>query len=65
MGGGLTHSCMHYLVKWLWERVWDFSALGGPTSSVSRRVVKLATPHYYSVPLPLQREAVGTKSKCY
>ena len=27
--------------RWLWERVWDFSALGGLTSSISRRVVKL------------------------
>ena len=37
--------------------------LGGLTSSVSRRVVELIVPHYYSAPLPLQREAMGTKSK--
>ena len=59
VGGGLTHPCMHNLVKWLWERVWDFSALGGPTSFVSRRVVKLTVPHYYSVPLPLQKRGYG------
>ena len=48
-------------IEWLWEQVWDFLALGSPTSSVSRRVVKLTIPHYYLVPLPLQREATGTK----
>ena len=37
-----------------WERVWDFSALGGLTSSVSRRVVKLTVS---------KREAMGTKSE--
>ena len=51
---GYSHMRLQHLVKWLWERVWDFSALGGPTSSVSRRVVKLTVSHYYSVPLPLQ-----------
>ena len=50
---------LQHLVKWLWERVWDFSALGGPTSSVSRRVVKLTVSHYYSVPLPLQKRGYG------
>ena len=59
MGGGLTHPHLQHLVKWLWERVWDFSALGGPTSSVSRRVVKLTVSHYYSVPLPLQKRGYG------
>ena len=54
MGGGLTHPHLHHLVKWLWERVWDFSALGGPTTSISRRVVKLTIPHYYLGPLPLR-----------
>ena len=29
-GGGVR---LQHLVKWLWERVWDFSALGGLTSS--------------------------------
>ena len=38
-----TH--MHHLVTWFQERVWDFSALSGLTT-VSRRVVKLAIPHY-------------------
>ena len=47
------------LGKMVWERVWDFSALGGPTSSVSRRVVKLTVSHYYSVPLPLQKRGYG------
>ena len=56
MGGGLTHPCW---VKWLWEQVWDFSALGGLTSSVSRRVVKLTISHYYSAPLPLQKRGYG------
>ena len=60
MGGGhpLT-SRMHHLVKWLWEQVWDFLALGGPTSSVSREVVKLTVSHYYSAPLPLQKRGYG------
>ena len=58
-GGGITHPRLQHLVKWLWERVWDFSALGGPTSSVSRRVVKLTVSHYYSVPLPLQKRGYG------
>ena len=53
-----THTHMHHMVKWLWERVW---ALDGPTSSVSRRVVKLIVPHYYSVPLPLQKRGYGDK----
>ena len=56
VGGGLTHLHLQHWVKWLWERVWDFSALGDPTSSVSRRVVKLTVSHYYSAPLPLQKE---------
>ena len=65
-GNGITHPRLQHWVKWLWERVWDFSALSGPTSSVSRRVVKLTVSHYYSAPLPLQktlREAMGTKSE--
>ena len=33
----------------------------GPTSSVSRRVVKLTIPHYYSAPLPLQKRGYGDK----
>ena len=37
--------------------MWDFLALGGPTKSVSRRVVKLAVPHYYSA--PLQKRGYG------
>ena len=41
VGGGITHPHLQHWVKWLWERVWDFSALGGLTSSVSRKVVKL------------------------
>ena len=59
MGGGITHPRLQHLVKWLWERVWDFSALGGPTSSVSVRVVKLTVSHYYSAPLPLQKRGYG------
>ena len=59
VGGGITHPRLQHLVKWLWERVWDFSALGGPTSSVSGRVVKLTVSHYYSVPLPLQKRGYG------
>ena len=55
VGGGISHPRLQHLVKWLWERVWDFSALGGPTSSVSRGVVKLTVSHYYSVPLPFQK----------
>ena len=38
--------------------MWDFSALGGPTSSVSRRVVKLTVSHY-SASLPLQKRGYG------
>ena len=34
-------------------------ALGGPTSSVSRRVVKLTVSHYYLAPLPLQKRGYG------
>ena len=45
--------------RWLWERVWDFSALGGLTSSVSRGVVKLTVSRYYSAPLPLQKRGYG------
>ena len=37
----------------------DFSALGGPTSSVSRRLVKLTISHYYLAPLPLQKRDYG------
>ena len=59
VGGGLTHPRLQHWVKWLWERVWDFSALGGLTSSVSRRVVKLTVSHYYSAPLPLQKRGYG------
>ena len=60
---GFTHTRMHDLVKWLWEQVWDFLALGGPTtcSSVSRRVVRLTVPCYYSAPLPLQKRGYGDK----
>ena len=56
MSGGLTHPHLQHLVKWLWEQVWD---LGSPTSSVSKRVVKLTIPHYYSAPLPLQKRGYG------
>ena len=56
---GLTHPRLQHLVKWLCELVWDFSALGSLTSSVSRRVVKLTVSHYYSVPLPLQKRGYG------
>ena len=63
MGGGLTHPCLHHLVKWLRGRVWDFLPLGGPTGSVSKRVVKLTVSHYYLAPLPRQREAMGMKSE--
>ena len=59
MGGGITHPRLQHLVKWLWKQVWDFSALGGPTSSVSGRVVKLTVSHYYSAPLPLQKRGYG------
>ena len=50
-GGGWWDHPPHlqHWVKWLWERVWDFSALGGPTSSVSRRAVKLTISHYYRI----------------
>ena len=33
--------------------------LGSPTSSISRRVVKLTVPHYYSASLPLQKRGYG------
>ena len=56
MGGGLTHPRLQH---WLWERVWDFLVLGGPTSSISRRVVKLTVSRYYSAPLPLQKRGYG------
>ena len=56
---GYSRTRLQHLVKWLWEQVWDFSALGGPTSSVSRRVVKLTISHYYSAPLPLQKRGYG------
>ena len=58
---GYSHLRLHHLVnlKWLRERVWDFSALGSLTSSISRRVVKLTIPHYYSAPLPLQKRGYG------
>ena len=39
--------------------MWDFSALGGLTSSISRRVVKLTVSHYYSAPLLLQKRGYG------
>ena len=59
-GGWWAHPpALATLGKWLWERVWDFLALGGPTSSVSRRVVKLTVSHYYSAPLPLQKRGYG------
>ena len=60
VGGGLTHSCLHHLVKWLWERVWDFSALGSLLAPfLEGGMVKLTIPHYYSVPLPLQKRGYG------
>ena len=40
----------------------NFSALGGLTSSVSRRVVKLTISHYYSAPLPLQKRGYGDET---
>ena len=45
------------------DRVWDFSALGSPTSSVSRRVVKLTIPITILHHCHSKREAMGTKSK--
>ena len=48
MGGGPSVRRSENMAKWLWKQKWDFSALGGPTRSISRRVVKLAIPHYYS-----------------
>ena len=59
VGGGITHPRLQHWVKLLWERVWDFSALGSPTSFVSRRVVKSTVSHYYSAPLPLQKRGYG------
>ena len=56
---GLPTRACNTWVKWLWKQVWDFSALGGLISSVSRRVVKLTVSHYYSVPLPLQKRGYG------
>ena len=56
-GGWWAHPPV--LVKWLWEQVWDSSALGSPTSSISRRVVKLTISNYYLVPLPLQKRGYG------
>ena len=54
-GGGWAHpSVLATLDK---MRVWDFLALGGLTSSVSRRVVKLTV--HYSAPLPLQKRGYG------
>ena len=41
VGGGPTHPHLQHWVKWLWERVWDFSELDSPTSSVSRRGGKI------------------------
>ena len=58
-GGWWDHPPALATLEWLWERVWDFSALGGPTSSVSGRVVKLTVSHYYSAPLPLQKRGYG------
>ena len=49
--------------EWLWERVWDFSALGGLTSSVFRRVVKLTISHTIQHHCHSKREAMGTKSE--
>ena len=49
MGGGLTHPRLQHCS----------GALGGLTSSVSRRVVKLTVSHYYSAPLPLQKRGYG------
>ena len=37
----------------------DFSALGGSTSFIFRRVVKLTVFHYYLAPLPLQKRGYG------
>ena len=37
--------------------------LGSPTSSVSRRVVKLTVSHYYLAPLPLQKRGYEMKSE--
>ena len=59
MVAGCSHLCLHHLVKWLCEQVWDFSALDGPTSSISRRLVKLTISHYYLAPLPLQKRGYG------
>ena len=53
---GYSHMHLQHLIKWLWERVWDFSASGGP---ISGRVVKLTVSHYYSGPLPLQKRGYG------
>ena len=49
MGGGPTHPAHTSLGKMALKQVWD---LGNLTSSVSRRVVKLTVPRYYSAPLP-------------
>ena len=63
VGGGLTHLRLQHWVKWLWEQVWDFFALGSPTSSISRRAVKLTVSHYYSAPLPLQKRGYGDETQ--
>ena len=39
------------MAKWFWKRWWDFSALGSPARSVSRRVAI----HYFFMPLPPQK----------
>ena len=49
--------------KWFWKRKWNYSALDSPAKSVSRRVVKLAIPSYFSGHCHPKREAMGTKSK--
>ena len=35
VGGGLTHLHLQHWVKWLWEWVWDFSALALPLWNLS------------------------------
>ena len=62
-GGWWDHlPALATLGKMALERVWDFSALGGPTSSVSGRVVKLTVSHYtIRHHCHSKREAMGTK----
>ena len=59
MGGGPTHPAHASLGTITMGASVGFSALGGPTRSVSRRVVKLTIPHYYSAPLALQKRGYG------